>query len=141
MFRTAEDALNFIAEHGIETVDLKVVDLPGRWHHVTMPAATFSKSVFEEGVGVDASSLSNFKGVECGDMVVIPDPSTAMIDPFWKAPTLSMICDLFEADTRLSFSKDPRTIAKKAEKFISGQSYAIRALFSPEYEFHIFDSI
>jgi glutamine synthetase len=123
-----------------EMIDLKFIDLFGQWHHLTIPAAFFSEETFSQGVAFDGSSVG-FKTVEAGDVVLIPDAGTAKIDPFWEVKTLSMICQAAEADTKALLARDPRGIAKRAEKFLQDSGIADESQWSPEFEFYIFDSI
>lgn len=141
MFATADEALKYIAEHGIAMVDLKVGAIAGQWLHVTIPASGFSKKHFEEGVGYDGSSGSGFGTVESGDVAARPEPETAFIDPFWEKPTLSFICGTVAADTKEPFASDPRTIARRAVAYMADKGIADAALMAPEFEFHAFDSV
>ncbi|OQX84095.1 type I glutamate--ammonia ligase [candidate division KSB1 bacterium 4484_87] len=130
-----------VEQEKIEMVDLKFIDLFGRWHHLTIPVSQFSERVFEKGVAFDGSSVPGFKKLEAGDMLLIPDPSTMWIDPFWDMPTLSFICSAYEADTRDLFKNDPRNIARRAEEYLKSTGIADQSLWSPEFEFYIFDHI
>jgi len=123
MFTTFEDVKQYIGEHSVHMVDLKYCDLWGRWHHVTVPASQFTPALLEEGVGFDASSVG-LKPLKAGDMVVVPDLTTAFLDPFWEIPTLSFICSAKEADTRQDFARDPRNIARRAEAYLQGLGIA-----------------
>ena len=141
MFASAEETVKFIKDKKIEVVDLKITTLVGNWIHVTIPARTFTHHHFEEGVGFDGSSGSGFTKIESGDVVAIPDPSTAFVDPFLSRPTLSFLCDTVTADTRVPFANGPRTIAKKAESYLASTGLADKAVFGPEFEFNIFDRV
>ena len=141
MYQNFTEARGAIEKEEVEVVDFKFVDLPGRWHHISIPADVFTEELYKSGVGVDGSSISNLRGVEAGDMCIRPDLSTALIDPFWGRKTMSFICDIIEADTKERFVADPRYIAEKAEKYLADSGIGDQALFSPEYEFHVFDSI
>lgn len=140
MFRSFDEADTFICDRSIEMVDLKFCDLWGRWHHVTIPAGRFTPTLMEEGVGFDGSSLG-FKAVSSGDMVLVPDLSTGFVDPFWEVPTVSFICTTLEADTRQLFPYDPRSIARRAEAFLSDSGIADESRWGPEYEFYLFDGV
>ncbi len=98
MFQTFEQARRYLDEQNIQMVDLKFTDLWGRWHHLTVPAGQFSPQLLENGIGFDGSAVG-LKSVKAGDMVLVPELSTGMRDPFWEAPTLSFICTTLEADT------------------------------------------
>lgn len=140
MFLDFASAKDYLDNHGIEMVDLKFTDLAGRWHHVTIPADQFSERLLADGVGFDGSSVG-LRSVKSGDMVLIPDLATAFPDPFWDAPCLSFICSVYEADSREPFSRDPRTIAARAEALMQSEGIADRSLWGPEYEFYIFDQV
>jgi len=139
-FRTCDDASAFIRDKGVEMVDLKFCDLWGRWHHVTLPAARFTPSLLEKGVGFDGSSVG-FKTVSAGDMVLRPDLEAAFPDPFYEVPTLSFICTTLEADTRKLFPYDPRNIARRAEAHLLSTGIADRSVWGPEFEFYLFDGV
>ena len=140
MFTNFEEAKQYAEDHNVCMVDLKYCDLWGRWHHVTVPASQFTPALLEEGVGFDASSVG-LKPLKAGDMVVVPDLTTAFLDPFWEVPTLSFICSAKEADTREDFPRDPRNIARLAEAYLQGQGIADESHWGPEFEFYVFDSV
>lgn len=140
MFQTFEQAHHFVAEQGIQVVDLKFCDLWGRWHHITIPAGQFNPKLMEEGIGFDGSSVG-LKSVKSGDMVMVPDLTTAFVDPFWETPTLSFICRTLEADTREIFTNDPRNIAILAEAYMKSTGIADESRWGPEFEFYIFDKV
>lgn len=140
MFKTFEESAAFILANSIEMIDLKFSDLWGRWHHVTLTAEQFSPRTLTSGVGFDGSSVG-LKSVKSGDMALIPDLSTAFVDPFWEAPTLSFICSAVEADTKKLFTRDPRVIMLRAEEYLRNSGIADRSVWGPELEFYIFDSV
>lgn len=144
-FVSSADALAFIADNEIATVDLKFVDLVGRWHHVTLPGSYVSEKTFEHGIGFDASQYAGYKKIESGDLNLRPDPTTGRYDPFWEQPTLTFICDLIESDTGERFVHDPRYICQRAEALFKERlragGYRGDLLISPEFEFHIFDRV
>ena len=144
-FSSVDDALAFIADNDISTVDLKFVDLVGRWHHVTLPGYYLTEGVFEYGIGFDASQYPGYKKVESGDLNLRPDPTTGRYDPFWEQPTLTFICDLIESDTGERFAHDPRYISQRVEELLKERlrerGYKGNLLVSPEFEFHIFDRV
>src|SRR5512140_834262 len=109
--RTVDDLIRFSREKNVQMVDLRFVDLFGAWHHVTIPAQRLEARVLTEGVPFDGSSIPGFKRVAGGDMVLVPDPTTARDDPFWGQKTLAMICSVHEAGTLVPFARDPRTVA------------------------------
>ena len=131
----------FINKHNVAQVDLKFCNLFGGWHHLTVPATSFSKKTLTEGIGFDGSSIPGFKSLEAGDMVCIPDLGTGVIDPFWDRPTLSFICDLAEADTRQPYTRDPRRVLKKAIEYLKQTGIADRSLWGPEFEFYVFSDV
>jgi len=136
-----KDVLAFVKEKRIREVDLRFTDLIGAWHHLTIPAETLTSDVFKYGVAFDSSSVPGFKGVEGGDMVLVPDPATMVIDPFYEQPTMGMICWICEADTLARFLRDPRVIAARAEDYLRATKVADASLWSPEFEFYIFDHV
>ena len=140
MFSSFDAAATFLSSQKIQMVDLKFCDLWGRWHHVTLAAEQFTPRLMEEGVGFDGSSVG-FKTVSAGDMVLVPDLSTAFVDPFWEVPTLSFVCTTLEADTRQLFPYDPRTIARRAEEYLVASGVADESLWGPEFEFYVFDGV
>ncbi|GAH84815.1 unnamed protein product, partial [marine sediment metagenome] len=114
MLLTTEEVLKFAKDQNVQMVDLKVVDLVGRWHHVTIPASQLNESTFSDGIGIDASSYPGYKKVAAGDMKIIPDSSTCILDPFSELKSLSMICDILEPDGVTPYSRYPRNVARKA---------------------------
>ncbi|GAB4396635.1 MAG: type I glutamate--ammonia ligase [Anaerolineales bacterium] len=140
MFQTFEQARRFVDERAIQMIDLKFTDLWGRWHHVTVPASQFVPELMEKGIGFDGSSVG-LRSVKSGDMVLVPDLSTGVIDPFWELATLSFICTTLEADTHQVFANDPRNIAARAEAYLHESGIADYSLWGPEFEFYIFDNV
>jgi glutamine synthetase len=140
MFTDRDEACRHVRDNDIDQIDLKVVNPFGGLNHVTIPAASLDARLFERGVGFDGSSIG-FRSIEAGDMVLLPDPTTAFMDPFWKQPTLSFLCDVAEADTREPFSGDPRSVSKKAQEILRASGVADRSRWGPEFEFYVFDSV
>ena len=129
-------------DNNTEFLDLKFCDLPGFWHHITLPISALDASLFKNGVGVDGSSLPGFSRIENGDMILIPDPTTAFIDPFWDRPTLSMIGDIMEVDDKVSgYSRNPRRVAGDAEKYLQKTIKGAQMILGPEFEFYLFDKV
>src|SRR5207248_10215842 len=129
-------------ESGIKIVDYKFVDLPGMWQHFSVPLSELTEGVFSEGIGFDGSSIRGFQKIHESDMLLLPDPDTAFLDPACSIPTLSVICDVTQpGGTGERYSRDPRFIAKKAEAFLTQSGIATTAYFGPELEFYIFNSI
>ena len=141
MTEKIQSLIQFTRENNFEMVDLKFIDLFGQWHHLTIPASTLTEKTFSHGVGFDGSSTPGFKTIESGDMVLLPDPETAKVDPFWEMKTLSFICEAAEADDQKAFPRDPRGIARRAEAYLKSTGIAEESQWSPEFEFYIFDSI
>lgn len=140
MFKSFEAARSCILENQIRMIDLKFTDLGGRWRHVTLPANQFTEELVNEGVAFDGSAVG-LRPVKAGDMVLLPDLTTAFRDPFWEVPTLSFICSAYEADDKLPFVRDPRNIAIRAENFMRELGIADDSRWGPEYEFYVFDSV
>lgn len=126
---------------GARMVDVKFVDTFGTWQHFSCPIGELTEEVFEEGFGFDGSSVRGWKSIEASDMLAMPDPTTAFLDPFCAVPTLSISCTIAETGTKEAYSRDPRGIAQRAEKFLKGSGLADTAVFGPEAEFFIFDSV
>jgi glutamine synthetase len=138
---TPKEVLAFAKENKVRMVDFKFIDLPGVWQHFSVPISQLAESNFEEGYGFDGSSIRGWQPINASDMLIIPDASTAVIDPFCQIPTLSMICDITDPITKQSYSRDPRYIAKKAEAYVKSTGIGDTIYFGPEAEFFIFDSI
>ena len=122
-------------------VDLKFCDLLGTWQHVSLPIGGFDESAFEEGLGFDGSSIRGWQGISESDMLLIPDASSAILDPATEVPTLSLICEIADPLTREPYAKDPRWVARKAEAYLRGSGIADTAYFGPECEFFVFDEV
>ncbi len=126
----------------IEYLDLKFVDLTGNWHHITLPVTSLRSDLFSRGVGVDGSSLPGYSRIERGDMILLPDPETAFVDPFWAHVTLSLIGDIMESGDRISpYSRNPRRVAADAETYLSRTVRGAQGVFGPEFEFYVFDGV
>ena len=136
------DVLAFANENRVEMVDIKFVDLFGIWQHFTVPVAELSEGLFEDGLGFDGSSIRGWQAINASDMLVIPQASTAVMDPFvTAAPTLSLIANIQDPITREPYSRDPRYVASKCAAYIKGTGIADTAYFGPEPEFFIFDDL
>lgn len=139
---TPKEVLEFAKEKGVKMVDLKFMDLPGTWQHFGVPIEQLEESSFEEGYGFDGSSIRGWAPIHASDMLVIPDASTAHLDPFLTyVPTLSMICNIFDPITKEPYTRDPRYVAQKAEAYLKSTGIGDTAYFGPEAEFFIFDDI
>lgn len=141
MAKTVADALKMARDKGAKIVDFKFMDFPGLWQHTSAPINYLTEDIFEEGVGFDGSSIRGWKAINESDMILIPDPDTAMIDPFMEPTTLSLICNVYDPLTRQQYGRCPRSIAQKAEAYIQSTGLADVAYFGPEAEFFIFDDI
>ncbi len=139
--KTPKEVLEFAKKNDVKMVDFKFCDLPGTWQHFSTPVSELNEDVFEEGLGFDGSSIRGWKAINESDMLVIPDPASAQMDPFCEEPTLSLICDIRDPLTREAYDRDPRGIAKKAIQFLQSTGIGDTAYFGPEPEFFIFDSV
>ena len=137
----AEEVLSFAKDRGVKMVDFKFTDLPGMWQHFTIPLSELSLESFEEGLAFDGSSIRGWRNIHESDMTVVPDPTTAKIDPFMEVPTLSLTCDVVLPDTGEPYDRDPRQIVKKAVAYLKSTGIADTAYFGPEAEFFIFDDV
>ncbi len=136
-----QEAMEYAKEHNAQMVDFRFVDFPGIWQNFSIPISEFETSSFEDGFGFDGSSIRGWLPINASDMLVIPDPNTAMMDPFTKAPTLSFICNIVDPITKEKYPRDPRFIAQKAEEYLRFSGVGDTAFFGPEAEFFIFDDI
>jgi glutamine synthetase len=139
--RTPSDVVRLVQDQNIEVVDFRFCDLPGLMQHFSVPAHELSEEAFEDGYGFDGSSIRGFQEIQESDMLLIPDPNTAVVDPFRPHPTLNINCFVRDPVTGESYSRDPRYVAKKAEDYLRGTGLADTAYFGPEAEFYIFDSV
>jgi glutamine synthetase len=135
------DVLKLGKDNGAKFFDIRFSDLPGLMQHFTTPMEELTEDIFEEGVGFDGSSIRGFQEIQESDMILVPDPDTAIMDPFAKYPTLVMHAFVRDPVTGEPYTRDPRNIAKKAETYLIGSGVADTAYFGPEAEFYIFDSI
>lgn len=126
---------------GVKMVDFKFIDMPGTLQHVSIPAAKLDADKFGEGHGFDGSSIRGFAHINESDMVLLPDPDTAVIDPVCKVPTMTMICDVAHPLSGIKYDRDPRYVAQKAEEYLKKTGIADISFFGPELEFFVFDSI
>jgi glutamine synthetase len=140
MFEEYDHAKRFIDEHRIQMVDFQYCDLWGRPHHLTVPVSQFTPTLLERGLGIDGSSVG-LKSVKAGDMVVVPDLSTAALDPFWAVPTLNFLCNTLTADAREPYLDDPRTVAQRAERYLRSTGIAEESRWGPEFEFYVFNGV
>ena len=141
MATTAADVVQLANESGVKMVDLRFTDLFGTWQHFSIPARELSEDLFEEGVGFDGSSIRGFQAIQESDMLLIPDPTTAFVDPFLEVPTLAIVCNVFDPITRQPYSRDPRYIAQKAEAYLRQTGIAETSYWGPEAEFFLFNDV
>jgi len=141
MASTPRDVVKQVKDNGIKMIDFKFVDLPGIWQHYSIPAHRLDESLFEDGIGFDGSSIRGFAQIQESDMLVFPDPETAFIDPLLEVPTLSLTCTVRDPLTLEPFTRDPRYIAQKAEKYLISSGIGDISYWGPEAEFYIFDDI
>jgi glutamine synthetase len=137
----AKDIIKRLADEDIEFVDLRFSDTLGKEMHVSIPASAVDEELFEEGKMFDGSSITGWKGINESDMVIMPDPDTAYVDPFSEFPTLILTCDILEPETMQGYSRCPRSLAKRAEAFLQSSGLADKAFFGPEPEFFVFDDV
>ena len=141
MPETAQEVLKMIQDQNIQVIDLKFIDTPGIWQHLTVYQNQIEESSFTDGVAFDGSSIRGWKAINESDMAMVPDPKTAWIDPFMAEPTLSLICSIIEPRTGEPYSRDPRSIAQKALDYLISTGIGDTAFFGPEAEFFIFDDV
>ena len=138
---TPKEVLALCREKDIQAVDFRFMDFPGLWQHFTIPVAGLDEDTFEDGLGFDGSSIRGWQAINESDMLVIPQPETAFIDPFCEIATLVMICNIQDPITREDYSRDPRNVARKAVNYLKSTGLADIAFFGPEAEFFIFDDV
>ncbi|HEY7837436.1 MAG TPA: type I glutamate--ammonia ligase [Terriglobales bacterium] len=138
---TPKEILEFCKKNDVKFVDVRFTDLPGLWHHITFPIAHLSESSFEDGFGMDGSSIRGWAAIHESDFLLLPDPSWHMLDPFTSATTLVLIGNVSDPLTRQQYDRDPRYIAQKAEAYLNSTGLADTAYFGAEAEFFIFDNI
>ena len=141
MFQTPQEALNYIQENKILIVDLKFIDMPGIWQHLSLYHDQIDETAFTDGVPFDGSSIRGWKAINESDMTMVIDPTTAWIDPFMAEPTISFICSIKEPRTGEAYGRCPRTIAQKAVDYLVTTGLGDTAFFGPEAEFFIFDDV
>ncbi len=138
---TPQEVLSMAKENKVKMLDLRFMDYPGMWQHFSVPINQLDEGSFEDGFGFDGSSIRGWQPIHASDMLVIPDPDSAKMDPFCQEATMVMICDIADPVTREPYSRDPRYIAKKAEAYLKSTGIGDTAYIGPEAEFFIFDNI
>ena len=136
-----KSVIEMARENGARMFDIKFVDTFGTWQHFSCPMSELTEESFAEGVGFDGSSIRGWKSIEASDMLAMPDPATAFMDPFCSVPTLSLTCTIAETGTKEAYTRDPRGIAQRGEKYLQSTGLADAAVFGPEAEFFIFDNV
>ena len=131
-----KDVISLAKKEGVQIVDLRFVDLPGTWQHFSIPIEELSEGLFEGGIGFDGSSIRGFQHIHESDMLLMPDATSAFIDPVLEVKTIDVICDVVDPITRTPYSRDPRYVAKKAEAFLPTTGIADIAYWGPEIEFY-----
>jgi len=139
--KSPESLLKAIKDNKVEMVDLRFTDIPGVWQHFSVPPSALDQDAIVDGVGFDGSSIRGFQEIQESDMLTVPDPSTAFLDPFSEVPTLVVICSIRDPVTGESYSRDVRHIAQKAEAYLKGTGLGDRAYFGPELEHFVFDGV
>jgi glutamine synthetase len=138
---TPKEVLDMAKENKAKVVDLRFMDYPGLWQHFSVPIRELDESSFEDGFGFDGSSIRGWQPIHASDMLVIPDPETAKMDPFYAAPTITLICNIVDPVTREPYTRDPRNIAQKADAYLKSTGIGDVVYIGPEAEFFIFDDI
>ena len=136
-----KEVLALCREKDVKAVDLRFMDFPGIWQHFTIPANKLTEDVFEDGLGFDGSSIRGWQAINESDMILVPQPETAVLDPFTALPTINMICNIQDPITREDYSRDPRNVARKAVNYLKSTGIADTCYIGPEAEFFVFDDI
>ncbi|MEN1678050.1 MAG: type I glutamate--ammonia ligase [Planctomycetota bacterium] len=139
--KTPQDVLAQCRERDIKAIDFRFMDFPGLWQHFTIPASKLDEAVFEEGLGFDGSSIRGWQTINESDMLLVPEPDTAWVDPFTELPTLCLICNVQDPITREDYTRDPRNVARKAAGYLKSTGVADTCFIGPEAEFFIFDDV
>ncbi len=138
---TAKDVLKFIKDNDVKEVDLKFMDFPGLWQHTAYPVSEVDEGTFEEGMGFDGSSIRGWQPIHASDMMIVPDPTTMFLDPFYERKTISLTCNIVDPITREGYTRDPRYVAQKAEAYLKSTGIGDTIFMGPEAEFFVFDDI
>ncbi|MCA0240102.1 MAG: type I glutamate--ammonia ligase [Proteobacteria bacterium] len=141
MAKTVADVMKMVKENEVKFVDFRFTDTRGKEQHVSVPVSHFDEDKFQSGHAFDGSSIAGWKGIEASDMLLMPDPNTANIDPFFDEPTLILTCDVLEPGDGKPYERDPRSLAKRAEAYLKSSGIGDQAFFGPEPEFFIFDQV
>ncbi|MGH6887065.1 MAG: glutamine synthetase beta-grasp domain-containing protein, partial [Geminicoccales bacterium] len=141
MSMTADDVLKMAQEKEVKFVDFRFTDTRGKEQHVSVPVKYFTKEKFEQGHAFDGSSIAGWKGIQASDMLLMPDPSSARMDPFSDEAVLNISCDVYEPTDGKPYDRCPRGIARRAEAYLKSSGLGDTAFFGPEPEFFIFDGV
>ncbi|MCG5531103.1 glutamate--ammonia ligase [Halorhodospira halochloris] len=141
MAKSAQEVMKMIKDEGVKFVDLRFTDTRGKEMHVSLPTGQVEEDLFEDGKMFDGSSIQGWKGIQESDMIMLPDPESAVIDPFTDEPTLNLVCDILEPNTLQGYERDPRSAAKRAEAYLASTGIGDTALFGPEPEFFVLDDV
>ena len=136
-----KEILDFVKKNAVKMLDLRFTDLPGLWHHVSYPIDQLSEESFEDGFGMDGSSIRGWAAIHESDMLLVPDPDSYLLDPFTEIATLVMVADVRDPVTKQRYDRDPRYMARKAEMYLASTGFADTAYFGAEAEFFIFDNV
>src|SRR6188508_1202522 len=139
--KTVSDVLKTVKDKDVKFVDLRFTDTKGKLQHVTAYVSCVDEAMFTEGYAFDGSSIAGWKGIEASDMLLMPDPASARLDPFTDEPVLNISCDVIEPSDGKGYDRDPRSIAKRGEAYLKSTGLGDTAYFGPEPEFFIFDSV
>ena len=138
---TPQEVMELCRQQGIQMVDLRFCDLLGTWQHFSLPTEELSGRLFSEGIGFDGSSIRGFQQIHESDMLLLPDAASARVDPMSRVPTLLLVCDVLDPITRQPYSRDPRGVARRAERYLAASGIATASYWGPEVEFFVFDSV
>src|SRR5579863_761121 len=141
MSKSVADVMQLVKDEDVKFVDFRFTDTRGKEQHVSVPLSAFDEDKFESGHAFDGSSIAGWKGIEASDMLLLPDPNTAFIDPFYEESTLVLTCDVVEPADGKGYDRDPRSLAKRAEAYLKSTGLGDTAYFGPEPEFFVFDSV
>ena len=139
--KTAKDVLKAIKDNDVKYVDLRFTDPRGKWQHVTFDQTLIDEDAFAEGLMFDGSSIAGWKAINESDMTLMPDPTSACMDPFFAASTMVINCDILDPASGQPYNRDPRGIAKKAEAYLKSTGIGDTVFFGPEAEFFVFDDV
>ncbi|MGI4982319.1 MAG: glutamine synthetase beta-grasp domain-containing protein, partial [Janthinobacterium lividum] len=141
MSKTVADVIKLVKDEDVKFVDFRFTDTKGKEQHVSVPVSHFDEDKFESGHAFDGSSIAGWKGIEASDMLLMPDPNTVYVDPFYEETTIVLSCDVVEPSDGKGYERDPRSLAKRAEAYLKSTGLGDTAYFGPEPEFFIFDSV